>query len=350
MFARKRERLGLAIVALIVGVLAGVFLQPAPAPQALVQAPPIGGMGWVNDPEAVAAVVATLPVKSFSETPAFRGPEPEQVFLWESARKVLGHTIPCRNQGSVGACVSFGSACAVEHLQCVQIAIEGRQEEYKDICQEVIYGGSRVQIGGGRIRGDGSVGAWAIQFGQKYGEVARDKYPGYDLSNYNEQTCRGFGRNGVPDGLLQIAKDRIIKGGTPVQTTEECRKALASGYPVTVASNQGFSMTRDRDGFARAQGTWGHQMCILGYQKGLRPGFWIQNSWGAEAFSGPVGVGNPPDGGFWAEERVVAGMLAQNDSWAYADLNGFPRRQLDDWFTQLPAKRWNPEAVFALGF
>lgn len=352
MFRRKGERLGLIGIALVVGAFAGFFLRPAPAPQALIQSVPVpvGSMGWVSDPEAVAAVVASLPVKSFSDTPAFRGPEPDQVFLWEAARKALGKLIPCRNQGAVGSCVSFGSACAIEYLECVQIAVEGRQEEYKDISQEVIYGGSRVQIGGGRIRGDGSVGAWAVQFGQKYGEVARGKYPGIDLTAYSEQTCRQMGRNGVPADLLTVAKDRIIKSGTPVKNIEECRKALASGYPVTVASDQGFSMSRDRDGFAAARGTWGHQMCILGYQKGLRPGFWIQNSWGSDAFSGPAGAGNPPDGGFWADANVVEGMLEQGDSWAYADLNGFPRRQLDDWFTRLPIKRWSPETVFALGF
>ena len=38
---------------------------------------------------------------------------------------------------------------------------------------EVIYGGSRVEIGGGRIRGDGSIGAWAARWVRDYGVVPR---------------------------------------------------------------------------------------------------------------------------------------------------------------------------------
>lgn len=331
---KQRRRLIVSVAAIAAGfaLLLSLINKPAVPPAA--QAQPNPPMGWVNDPEAVKAVVGSLPIKSFSQTPAFRGPDPDQVFLWEAERKVLGHTIPCRNQGQVGSCVSFGAAAAVERLMCVQIAIEGRGEEFKDVAQEVIYGGSRIEIGGGRIRGDGSVGAWAAQWCQKYGVVARGVYGNVDLSQYSEQTCRAFGRNGVPPDLETIARQRPVKSIVPVATPDECRKALASGYPVTVASDQGFTMVRDRDGFCKASGSWGHQMCIIGYQKGSRPGFWIQNSWGADAFTGPVGAGNPPDGGFWAEERVVARMLAQGDSWAYGDLNGFPGRQLNEWFTK----------------
>ncbi len=309
--------------------------------------PVIGGMGWHNDPDAVQQIIQQLPIKSFSETPAFRGDEPNQVFLWEAARKVLGHPVPCRNQGSVGSCVSFGCVAVVENLMCKQI-VDGNSQEFKDLAQEIVYGGSRVEIGGGKIRGDGSVGAWAAQWCQKYGVVARGVYGTVDLSKYSEQTCRQMGRNGVPKNLEDIARQQPVKSITPVTNVDECRKALASGYPVTVASDQGFSMTRDRDGFCRAQGTWGHQMAILGYQKGNRPGFWIQNSWGPDAFSGPVGAGSPPDGGFWADERVVARMLSQGDSWAYGDLEGFPARQLNDWFTRMPKPKQLSETLFAL--
>lgn len=331
---KQRRRLIVSVAAIAAGfaLLLSLINKPAVPPAVPIQSTPPAG--WVNDPEAVKAVVGSLPIKSFSQTPAFRGPDPDQVFLWEAERKVLGHTIPCRNQGQVGSCVSFGAAAAVERLMCVQIAIEGRGEEFKDVAQEVIYGGSRIEIGGGRIRGDGSVGAWAAQWCQKYGVVARGVYGNLDLSQYSEQLCRQLGRTGIPKDLEDIARQRPVKSIVPVATADECRKALASGYPVTVASDQGFTMTRDRDGFCRPSGTWGHQMCIIGYQKGSRPGFWIQNSWGADAFTGPAGAGNPPDGGFWADERVVAGMLSQGDSWAYGDLNGFPGRQLNEWFTQ----------------
>ena len=87
-------------------------------------------------------------------------------------------------------------------------------------------------------------------------------------------------------------------------------------------------------------------MAILGYRSD-RPGFFIQNSWGADYFRGPLGAGDPPDGGFWADESVVAGMLAQGDSWAFADATGFPPRPVDklDWASWVKAPKKQGDSV-----
>src|SRR5437763_1529398 len=74
-------------------------------------------------------------------------------------------------------------------------------EEYRDLAQEVIYGGSRVEVGGGRLRGDGSVGAWAAKFVHDYGVVPRGVHGRYDLSRYDERRCREYGARGVPGDL-----------------------------------------------------------------------------------------------------------------------------------------------------
>lgn len=290
--------------------------------------PVIFTQGWIDDPDAVAQVVAGMPIKSFLDTPAGRSEtEPEQVFLWDAARKATGDVLPARNQGSVGSCVAFGCVCAVEYLQCVQIA-NGQPSEFKALAQEVVYGGSRVEIGGGRIRGDGSVGGWAARWCSEYGVVARGRHGEHNLERYDESLCRQYGAKGVPADLEPIAKQRPVKNTAPIRSAAECRKALASGYPVSVASSQGFVMKRDSEGFCKASGTWMHQMAILGYQNGSRPGFWIQNSWGPSAHTGPKGAGSPPEGGFWAEASVVDRMLRQGDSWAFSDVVGFPKRKL----------------------
>ena len=44
------------------------------------------------------------------------------------------------------------TATAIEHLLCEQIAA-GSCEEFRELASEVIYGGSRVEIGGGRWSG-----------------------------------------------------------------------------------------------------------------------------------------------------------------------------------------------------
>jgi hypothetical protein len=158
---------------------------------------------------------------------------------------------------SGNSCVSFGTATAIEHLMCVEIA-NGDPEQYKDLAQEVIYGGSRVEVGGGRIGGDGSVGAWAAEFVKKWGVVARGVYGQYDLSRYSESTCRSFGSRGVPDELEALAKKTPVQAITKVTSFDEACKALLQGYPIAICSNQGFTMQRDAEGFCRASGSWAH--------------------------------------------------------------------------------------------
>src|SRR5262249_5493750 len=106
------------------------------------EADPPRSFGWIDDSAAVRACSAGLPVASSRDTEAFaaRYDGPDDVFLWDACRKVTGDLLPPRDQKSVGACVGFGTASAIEHLLCVQIAM-GSSEEYRDLAQEVIYGG-----------------------------------------------------------------------------------------------------------------------------------------------------------------------------------------------------------------
>lgn len=299
--------------------------------------PGVGATGWIDDPVEVQAVLEQLPIREFDDTPAYKAAQQnDHVYLWEAAYKVLARPPPAKNQGGVGSCVAFGAATAVEYLMLSQIA-SGGQQEFHELSTEVIYGGSRVQIGGGRIRGDGSTGAWGARWVNEYGNVARGIHGQHDLRTYSESLCRQYGSRGVPADLIPIAKQSPVKGITLVRTAEQAAAALDSRYTISVASNQGFTMQRDSQGFCSPRGTWMHQMAILGYQRGARPGFWIQNSWGANAHTGPKGNGNPPDGGFWADWNVVDRMLRQGDSWAYSDAAGFPKRQID-WLVTVPRK------------
>jgi hypothetical protein len=314
----------IAAIAGLVGLINKGLTPPArPVP---------GAFGWVADPAAVQAVAATLPDARFARTEAYRAAYdgPEDVFLWDACRRVTGDLLPPRDQKDVGSCVGFGTASAVEHLICVQIA-GGAREEYRDLSQEVIYGGSRVEIGGGRVRGDGSVGAWAAKFVREYGVVPRGIHGRHDLRAYDTGRCREFGRVGVPDELEAVARQYPVKAVANVRTWDECKAAIRNGYPIAVCSGQGFAMTRDTDGFCRPQGTWMHCMAIVGVRGGNRPGAFLLNSWGGDAHRGPVGLGNPSPAGFWADAAVVDRMLKQGDSWAFSSFAGFPARKLD-WY------------------
>jgi len=328
---------GLAVAAILpLALMAVLITQHTPAPDdgGTPALPSDLHTGWISDPDAVEQVAAGLPERYFRRTPACdvaADEIPKDVFLWETQRKATGDLLPPRNQNPVGSCVAFGTVAAVETSMCVQISL-GSPEEFKALSQEIVYAGSRVQVGKGRIRGDGSVGAWAAQFVKDWGVVPRGRYPGYDLSEYNPTLCRSLGSKGCPPDLEVEAKKHPVKGIAQVRNAEEARRALASGYPIAVCSNQGFSSERDSEGFCRAQGSWAHCMAVIGYQtSGPRKGFFVLNSWGTSYHKGPSGAGNPSPAGFWAEWSVVDRMFGAGDSWAFSDVKGFPARRID-WF------------------
>jgi hypothetical protein len=326
MFARCLAGL-LSLFALVAGAvvlsaLSDTGLAPSDRPDG---SDPPRFFGWINDPDAVLECVAEMGCRAFRETEAFAADDDdgEDVYLWESARRVNGEVLPARNQKSVGSCVGFAIASAIEHLSCVQID-GGCAGVYRDLAAEVIYGGSRVEIGGGRIRGDGSIGAWGARWVKEYGAVPRGVHGPHDLREYSEARCREYGRRGVPDDLETLAKRHPVRGVARVTSWRECRAAIRNGYPVVVCSNRGFEMERDEDGFCNPRGTWYHAMAVIGIRGGSRPGGFLLNSWGEGAHRGPRNPKDAPAAGFWADADVLDRMLAQGDSWAFSLFEGFP--------------------------
>lgn len=290
--------------------------------------------GWVKDDDAIAANINPLVTQQFALTPAgqaVRGDE--DVFLWRAVRKVANKGPPWYpnvNQKSVGCCVGCGWKHGADVCQAMQI-VGGALFEWKPISVESIYGPSRVEAGRGRIRGDGSVGAWAKDAVEKVGTLPMEILPGgYDLSVFSPERARQWGNSGMPDALEPIAREHSIQGCALVRNWTDVKKAIVQGYPVAVCSNQGFQMTRDQDGFCRASGSWAHCMVIIGVRVGPREGGFILNSWGDRAHTGPVWPEDAPVAGFWADSRTIDRMVSQGDSFALADLKGFPARTLPD--------------------
>lgn len=291
--------------------------------------------GWVDEPAEVEIVAGQQPYYSFGETPAGNAvTAPTEVFLWKAWEKVTGRAFPNRDQGSYGTCVSFGTVAAIEATSAAE-AIAGDPEEVRDLATEVIYAGSRVEVGGGRFRSDGSVGAWAAEFARRWGALDRGVFCAgkYDLRNYSGALARKWGAPGagVPDDLEPEVRKYPVKTITKVGTFDEACRALAAGYGISVCSSIGFKMSRDADGFCQQGPRWDHCMALIGYQQGKRPGGFIQNSWGPSAHTGPLGAGNPPSGGFWVDADTIDKMLRANDSWAFSAVVGFPARVIP-WF------------------
>jgi hypothetical protein len=119
--------------------------------------------GWVDDPGAVAGIVRQQTFASASATlpgQMASGELPKEVFLWRAYRELYDENPPATNQGQVGSCVGFGTCNAIRRTMAMEV-YQGEYEEFADIAEEIVYGGSRVEVGGGQLgRGDGSVGAW----------------------------------------------------------------------------------------------------------------------------------------------------------------------------------------------
>ena len=134
-----------------------------------------------------------------------------------------------------------------------------------------------------------------------------------------------------PQEVKEEGKKHQVATVSLINTVEQARDAIANGYGLSVCSNYGFSSKRDKNGIARRSGSWNHAMSWVSmddsreiYDETL---FLIQNSWGA--FNGGPKRFDQPDGSFWIREKDARGMLSQNGSWVFSDVDGFPPRKVD---------------------
>ena len=283
------------------------------------------GTGWINAPEAVQEVIKADGIKSLAEAIGPQGSErPIKTDLSVYLKKVHGDQWYL-HQGSCGSCVAFGAALACDVLAAIQIVDHAMEKPEGRTDPMTVYWGSRVEVGGNRLWGQGSVGAWAAKYLKDYGVLPQAKYPAIDLSRYDASICCGHNaRAGVPDSLEPIARHHPVKAYAQVNTFEELAAAVENGYPVTVASDQGFSKARDAQGFARPSGSWSHQMCVVGVRHD-RPGALIANSWGAYYTGGPADMSPATK---WVDAATVSHMLRAGDSFALSDLAGWDRKGL----------------------
>jgi hypothetical protein len=288
------------------------------------------GFGWVDDPAEVQRVCYENDIKDFAEVaPACMAAAPTDgpICLTKYMDKLWGESDWVYNQGSCGSCVAMGAGLAAEILVAMD-TIDNGAENPGRLDSMSIYWGSRVEIGGGRLWGQGSVGVWAAQWLQKYGVLPAKKYNSVDLSAYSSSLCcSSYASRGVPDDLEPIARLHPVAGYAAVTTWDELVAAISSGYPVTVASSQGFAMQRDANGFARPSGRWPHQMCFVGIDLKDQSAV-CQNSWGKNWISGPKPAWMP-EGSFKVDKQTVNRMLSQGDSFALSNLKGWPKKTLN---------------------
>lgn len=298
--------------------------------------------GWLDKPIEVDKVLSSMrhPVFCCAAGSIKDSGKGKVARLWKACETVMGK-VPLRVQ-DIGDCVSMSYALCADVLACVEIVLKKEKEEYKEeAATEPIYGGSRVEIGGGQLgNDDGSVGAWAAKWVQEYGILSRRIYKNgkeYDLRKYSGDRAKEWGYQGVPDILEPIARKHPVRTYSLVTTYEGARDSIANGYPIPVCSNQGFEgkrggeTIRDADGFAAPRGSWGHAMSFIGMDDEFkRPGLLCCNSWPVSWISGPKRH-EQPEGSFWVDADVADRMLRQNDSFALSGFEGYPAQTGPDY-------------------
>lgn len=243
------------------------------------------------------------------------------VMLYKAWTEVLSK-YPDYPAQQIGDCVSFGHAHGNDLLQCIEISL-GEPSDYRETDTEFIYGESR-KVAGILGSGDGSYGAAAVKAMQTVGMVSREML-GTDGA-YSGKRAKQWGRTGPPSSVESEAAPYKLGNAALVSTWDELLAAMTNGYPVTICSNQGFTMHRDADGFCKGWGVWGHCMLIAGVRFD-REGACIVQSWGANVPDGPTAM-DQPNFSFWAERRVVEKILAAGDSWALSKSPAFVSRPL----------------------
>lgn len=259
--------------------------------------------------------------------------------LWPFFEQMTGHPLVPHFQ-EIGDCISHGFGLGVDLLTAIQILMRGAAQEWRNkVATEIIYGGSRVEIGRGQydiyFRGDGSTGHLAAEFLKNYGVLLREVYPGgYDFREYSGDLARTLGKQGVPNELEPLCKIHPVGCVSLVQSYEEYRDCIYNGFPVALCSSQGFVTRggRDKDGFLYpSRNPWMH--CMLGAgvdDQHKRPGGLIINSWGSNWISGPKRH-DQPDGSFWADAAVIDRICKQGDSIALSCYAGYPRQDYILW-------------------
>lgn len=344
--------LGLAAAAIVVG------LDRGPGPAGFMDDE---NYGYRPDPQGVETFLAELPEPLFRQAGAETVAQAKGVdtFLYRSAVKahqaLYGKPWVVERQG-IGDCVSWGWSHGVWIAQCVDWETGRLANPPPFPSTESIYGGSRVEARGKSGNGsspvggwsDGSYGAAAARWVRDWGVVYREQVGGHDLRSYSADRAKqwgAYGCGGQGDGgkLDAIAKKHPAQHVALVTTWDEAAAAIEAGFPIPVASMQGFASQTDAQGYATASGQWAHEMCFIAvrYADNGSPSdaLLCLNSWGPKwiTYRGKFPA-DQPEGSFWVTRPVVESMLRQKDSFAVGSVAGFGWRDLHNgnWLTPAP--------------
>lgn len=228
-------------------------------------------------------------------------------------------------------CTSNASGLGVEIVEAIQTYLR-KDRWVGSVATEILHIGGRSIIGG-RLNGGVAIHE-AMEFMNTYGILFRDNYGEYDFTKYNYDNCIKMGSQ-IPANLLKKCKNHQVKTATKVTNWAEARDAIHALQPVVIGSSVGFepprgqiTLTRDKDGFVKPNGTWYHAWLLIGIQD--RGGCLI-SSHGRNWVNGPKGH-NQPEGSIWVGRDLLETMVSKyGDSFAISNLTNLQPKEYKLW-------------------
>ena len=242
------------------------------------------------------------------------------------------------DQGNIGSCVGNGDAKRWSYMSALDIFLRLDPEQFVGMgCPEVAYGLSREEAGmlGG---GDGSSGYGMAQANTKLGSIVQGQYGSYDLRKYSVDTCRQFGRRGVPAEIKTLCSPHKYAQYLAVDTAEKAWLCAGAGLPFNQCSGVGWdSGNRDTDGALKKRGGWNHSMVAGAARYTTAKGrklILIDQSWGDNWTGGPYYL-DQPAGSFYADIDNVGEAVSDGDSFVDLSYAGYNRPQVPMSFTEM---------------
>lgn len=247
------------------------------------------------------------------------------VFLLDAYQKAFGKFEPYWQK--FGTCVGRGANTAAKCSLASAVLRGVNIGRTPDLSYELIYIMSRLLPGKGRLRGDGSVGAWAAEVQSLYGMAERGVYGGFDFSQDNERLAVSMAEpnDRVPAALLDACKGHTFSTKR-LEGNNAIADSIASNLGVYRCWNTLFG-NRDANGMARPASTGAHCQAVVGVfvQPNGRTGFIEAQSWGPNMPKGPLtlkhagGVLQLPPGCYGVDEDDYRQAQASSRWWeAYA--------------------------------
>lgn len=247
---------------------------------------------------------------------------------WIATQKVLGGKFLEAQNQKIGSCGGAATSGGANVVQCSAIASGAKEGEFKRVSRAWCYVGART-LSGIRGQGEGVIPPSPVEWVRKYGSVNLDEtHERYD----SDELAKQWDRRGLPDDMTRLAADNIFEELVPVRTFQEACDVITSGGVVMVASDRGFEMTRDADGFCGPEGEWMHYMYFASIRvtsRGRR-GLGCGQSWGDNTPSGPM-LDGCPGYVFGVDEDVVDYMLGQGTSTGVTGIKGWGGTDYEPW-------------------